>query len=156
MFTRRWAANSVAFLLLLLLGCRRSAQAPAWKETCLSLADPLPAFDVYFTWEDYAPNGPTTNVRYLWNGTNLGRGTVGGEEAVQRFKTLPEGSRVLIYPSYYLEWQRERSGYMYPRFQWHSTIVEIAQSRDLKLIFSPRDHNGHLHPQCVPPKEQND
>lgn len=159
--SERWEMRHLRFILLpsLLLvlcsasvACRRrdSPASSRGKVILLDVKDRLPAFDVYFTWEGYNPRHQlSSNVRYIWNGDNVGIGDDGCKAVLARLQRLPSGAKVLVYPSYETEWYREVGEPAYPWGNWYCEIVDTAIAQGVTLIISPRDHLGVLHPHCI-------
>ena len=132
--------------------CEKTTHPPHQSQyVSLSRADPLPAFDVYFTWHGYEPTTlDHRQVEFIWNGESIGVGDPGIRALLARLKELKAGSRVLIYPSY------ERSLYKEDTepncYPWQNSIADFwkaAIRRQLILIHSPRDHRGNMLPECA-------
>ncbi len=124
------------------------------KEVVLEPTDQFPVFDVYFTWTHSAQRGSRFDAssRYIWNGEDIGISSRADGALLAKFRGLPVGSRVLIYPSYYLKWQmRLQMGTDYPFINIYPDIFKIMCARQLTLYYSPWDHLGHLHPDCIEP-----
>lgn len=117
----------------------------------LQVEDAVPLFNAYLTWTNYKPNDSTLDAHLVWSGEDLGAGHAAAEKLLNRLRQLPDESRVLIYPSYHLKWRVNRGGGTYPWFAVHDEILSIGAQKHLTLIYSPRDHLGNLHPDCIPP-----
>jgi len=104
--------------------------------------------DVYFTWRDYTGDSrriEREKTLYIWNGEEMGHGEKGFENALSRLRAMPRGSRVLLYPNYYIS---GHSDFMF--FPWiqddEKVIYKIAKDRQLTIIWSPFDHLRQVHP----------
>jgi hypothetical protein len=128
--------------------------------TKLTVLDRPQPFDAYFTWLAYDNQGRdglgnAEGALYVWNGDAVGRGEKGFAEILRRVSTLPIGSRLLIYP-YFLNPPTgpamSRSSddlFGLPFNLWDSELAEIVVKRNLKVILSPFDHTGRVHPQLA-------
>ena len=128
-----------------------SAKLPAKRCVALQIDDPMPAFDVYFTWSNYdARAGDESEAHYIWNGTDIGVGRAGCERLFAQVRGLPFGTRVLVYPSYELFWQADCGprDYPFPILE----LLAIVRDRGLWLFLSPWDHRGRMHPECIRPR----
>ena len=72
----------------------------------LNKNDPVPEYDTYFTWDDFDPEVTPDwayaeeHVRYFLDGKPVGRGRIGFGHIIQHINEMPQGSRVLVFPSY--------------------------------------------------------
>lgn len=124
----------------------------------LTVLDKPQPFDVYFTWLAYDRHGRegltySAAALFVWNGKEVGRGDRGFEEILRRMRLLPRGSRILVYP-YFLE-PETGPGMSSPSddlfglpFDWEG-MAPIVVERDLRVIWSPFDHQGRILPQFV-------
>jgi formylglycine-generating enzyme required for sulfatase activity len=84
----------------------------------------------------------------VWNGKAVGRGQKGFEEVLRRMSGLPHGTRILVYPCLSTEYSSGTS-FGLP-FLSLDEVNRIVVERKLRLIFSPFDHTGKIHPQLAP------
>ncbi len=136
---------------------------------CLQVGDQLPTFVAYLTWKDYdgydydSPSGEEVppgkaKALYIWNGEDVGRGQQGIRNLAAKVRGLPKRSRVLVYPSYYLDWQsygsRTPPEPPYMRVPEYGTLKEALDARSIILLQSPYNHWGRLCPECIDPHER--
>jgi hypothetical protein len=148
---RRFCSRLLLMALPVLWGCQYRTESG--KEVLLEATDKFPAFDAYLTWTHFSHRDSRFDAAHLiWNGEDLGTGREARQALLERLRRLPVRSRVLIYPSYYLEWQRRlQMGTDHPFLPIYPQIVDIMVARKLTLYYSPWDHLGHLHPDCIEP-----
>lgn len=124
----------------------------------LTVLDKPEPFDVYLTWVAYDRQGSdglgySTAALFMWNGEEVARGERGFKEVLRRMAALPRGSRVLIYP-YFLE-PATGPGMSSPSDDLfglpfdRQDMAPIVVERDLRVIWSPFDHQGRVHPQLA-------
>lgn len=122
----------------------------------LRMNDPVPPCDLSFTWEDYEPqyagNQPQAEeiVQFIIDGKPIGRGKVAFGRIIQRISELRQGARVLVYPSYDIPDipPGTRLPRDYPFMQSQSLFNQVLDERGITLVFSPRDPQGKIHPEC--------
>jgi hypothetical protein len=143
------------------------------RDICLNYDDPFPAYEAYFTWQDFDPVHPNPEqALYIWQGEEVGRGEKGFLAILAEMASLPEGSRVLVYPDYDANFNA-LSGLQGPTYWFPfgcsvlpNVVVEeqklhlirspssnysdlldaVVEGRKLYIIWSPFDHNGNLCP----------
>ncbi len=134
--------------------CRQNQGHNQGSEVYLEATDSTPAFDAYLTWRDFDGMGDDIcKAVFLWNGDEIGTGDQGIDAVLAKLRSLPGGSRVLVYPSCYLKWQ-SRGNRLPPLTPWVNSDRELADTlkeRQLTLIHSPRDEKGNLLEVCKDP-----
>jgi hypothetical protein len=144
-------------VLTCLCGSCDKPSDPTTPEVYLDLDDPVPAHDAYLTWRNYTDiYDRTERAVYVWNGEELGQGPVGLQKVIHKLEGLRPASWVLVYPRYNLTWQLNRvePAPLYPFVNDYERIRRILLRNRITFAFSPRDHNGKLLPECVPPKQK--
>ncbi|MHC4441985.1 MAG: hypothetical protein ACYTBZ_01335 [Planctomycetota bacterium] len=130
---------------------------PRFTEITLEPDDPLPTYDAYLTWKnhdintDYRPS----KALYVWNGTIVGQGEEGFKKVLNRIEEMPLGSKILVYPRTFMNWELHYSDdiRMFPWSNFHCDFLDKMKERKHTVIYSPRDHLGNMHPQCINPYE---
>lgn len=134
--------------------CRPNQVHNQGGEVYLEATDSTPAFDAYLTWRNF--DGMGDDIRkavFLWNGDEIGTGDQGINAMFAKLRSLPSGSRVLVYPSCYLKWQ-SRANLSPPLTPWVNRdreLFDTLKERRLTLIHSPRDEKGNLLEVCKDP-----
>jgi hypothetical protein len=147
-----WSIGLSCLVLGLLSGCDRT------HEPYLIIYEPKDSekislrHDVYFTWKDYDPSEDSGNVLYIWNGEPVGHSNEGFMQIISKLSELPAGSRVLLYPNYWVirGFPMGDDIAFFPFERQEPLLRDVALKRRLKIIWSPYDHNGDIHPQVKP------
>jgi hypothetical protein len=113
-------------------------------------------FDAYLTWKDFDGYCDRGNTKFIWNGSDVGQADEGLSRLISEFEKLPNGSMILVYPSYYIDYRDyyTTSGSGPRQYPFSNTVKiygidfgvleDIIKKKNLVLLFSPRDHNGGL------------
>ena len=146
-----WASACVAVLTVGINGCDDGGEpyvlieAPELSDTNTF------KYDAYFTWKNYGETSKPADAVYIWDGKEVGSGNAGFQSVLSRLRKLPRGSTVLLYPNYWVN--RHAFGNMdsgvvvFPFEDDRDLLREVAVQRKLRVIWSPYDHTGRLHPQ---------
>jgi hypothetical protein len=155
MMTPHFPRHAVCLVMLACLcgSCKKTSDEFTTPELYLDLDDPVPVHDAYLTWRNYTDDY-TDGAVYVWNGEELGQGSVGLKKVIVKLEGLPRASCVLVYPRYNMNWQvnRVEPEPLYPFVNDYERIRRILLRNRITFAFSPRDHNGQLLPECVPPR----
>ena len=136
-------------------GCGRRGLATGYqigRDIHLNYDDPFPTYDAYFTWKDYDPvQDNSEQALYIWQGAEVGRGKEGFMVILAKLSSLPEGSRVLVYPDYDANFGA-LSGlngphYWFPFPRGTADLLDaVVEGQKLYIIWSPFDHEGNVCP----------
>jgi hypothetical protein len=133
--------------------CKDSPQ-PDKVEIYLKTTDPFPEHDAYLTFSGYDEKEqrfPYFSSHYIWNGEDIGIGTEGLKRWIEALKELPDGSKILVYPSNHMPWHMEFGGRDYPFMEKYDKVVTVLSQKKMVLYYSPWDHLGKPHPLCSAP-----
>lgn len=146
-----WAGACVAVLTVGINGCDDRGEPYVLIEMPELSDTNTFNYDAYFTWKNYGETSKPADAVYIWDGKEVGSGNAGFQSVLSRLRKLPRGSKVLLYPNYGVN--RHAFGNMdsgvvvFPFEDDRDLLREVAVQRKLRVIWSPYDHTGRLHPQ---------
>jgi len=110
---------------------------------------PLPAYDVYITWDNYDGWNVDEEVKFVWCGEVIGQGHKGLDQLFDRLYALPAGSRVLVHPQVFVDgMSSEPQSFALPWHVYPSERLNEMLEMNLVYMYLPRDHGGVMHPDC--------
>lgn len=135
-------------IAMLLLLCIIYKQPRHGQIVSREIADgPCRTYATYFTWSgfDGLEEIDPQKANYIVDGVSVGCGKQGFEQVLDKLNGLPNGSAILMFPSY--DTKEERS-FDRPRFYpWSDEAKKLFALMDKKrfvLVFSPYDSSGSL------------
>lgn len=103
-------------------------------------------YDAYFTWKNYSCKTGKTNLEktvFIWQGQEVGTGTVGFFALLSRIWKLPAGSKILAYP-YRIGSNFGSEHYSYPTDTFSHILRKTIKEQKLILVYSPKSHRGRI------------
>jgi len=91
----------------------------------------------YLTWQSYDGTGEMEDAVYVFDGASTGKGRKGFLAAVSEIKKLPKGSKLLIYPDYYLTGGVSSGPVRLPPYRnYRRRLGEVVQCMELRVFYS--------------------